>query len=63
MPVKKFPHAYRRTLPHIIWIGLITREIFKGDDNAAAAVAVAAAAAADLKPGVKPISVPFSRDA
>ena len=37
MPVKKFPHAYRRTLPHIIWIGLITREIFKGDDNAAAA--------------------------
>ena len=45
MPVKKFPHAYRRTLPHIIWIGLITREIFKGDDNAAAAAAVAAAAA------------------
>ena len=37
MPVKKFPHAYRRT--HIIWIGLITREIFKGDDNAAAAAA------------------------
>ena len=50
MPVKKFPHAYRRTLPHIIWIGLITREIFKRDDNAAvaaAAAAVAAAAAAD----------------
>ena len=39
MPVKKFPHAYGRQLPHIIWIGLITREILKGDDNAVAAVA------------------------
>ena len=37
MPVKNFSHAYRRTLPNIIWIGLITREIFKGDDNAAVA--------------------------
>ena len=37
MPVKKFSHAYRRTLPNIIWICLITREIFKGGDNAAAA--------------------------
>ena len=39
MPVKKFSHAYTRTLPNIIWTGLITREIFKGDDNAAAAAA------------------------
>ena len=39
MPVKKFPHAYRRQLPNIIWTGLITREIFKGDDNAVAAAA------------------------
>ena len=37
MPVKQFSHAYRRQLPNIIWIGLITREILKGDDNAAAA--------------------------
>ena len=44
MPVKIFPHAYRRQLPNIIWIDLITREIFKGDDNAAAAAATAAAA-------------------
>ena len=41
MPVKKFPHTYRRTLPNIILIGLITREIFNGDDNAAEAAAVA----------------------
>ena len=38
MPVKKFYHAYRRELPNIIWIGLITREIFKGDHNVAAEV-------------------------
>ena len=43
MAVKKFSHASRRTLPNIIWIGLITREIFKGDDNAAAAAVAAAA--------------------
>ena len=42
MSVKKFPHGYRRTLPNIILIGPITREIFKGDDNV-----VATAAAAD----------------
>ena len=39
MPVKKFSHAYRRQLPNIIRTGLITREIFKGDDNAAAVAA------------------------
>ena len=37
MPVKKFSHPYRTLLPNIMWIGLISREIFEGDDNTAVA--------------------------
>ena len=40
MPLQKFAHAYRRQLRNIILIGVVSREIFKGDDNAAAAAAV-----------------------